>query len=208
MSTAGESAVETKAIEGRVAMTLEDFLAAWRFMPQIKRSIGLVFTVVLLAPTMLWLVPLPGSTSGSFSIIQGLGALIALGAASYGIWLGRKRWARGAFETLRAQEGILFRFDDYGFTFKSPGREGRVAWNELHLSIDTGLSFLVYTGPQSLAVVPKRAFAPEDEGPLQALLRERIRPRRLASAAPIGRLVVLWLILVIAFLVIWHVLDK
>ena len=206
MSTEGKSEVKIKPIEGQVAMTLDDFMGAWRFMPQTKRSIALVLTVVLLVPTIHWIISLRTGEGGG--ALYGVGALIALCAVAFGIWRGRLRWARGALVTLQAQEGILFRFDDYGFFFKAPGREARFAWGTMYRYIEAGPSFLVYTGPLSLVVIPKRAFAPEDERQLDALLRERIRSRPLAGTAPVGRLVVLWLVLVIAFLAIWQLLNK
>jgi hypothetical protein len=193
-------------IEGRVAMCVEDFAQAWRFLPQVRGSVAVVFVIVLLVPAMMMMFNFRDG-GGNGLIYAGTGVLTA-GAAAYGMWRGRMRWAKNALHTLRGEEGVLFRFDDYGFHVTAPGRESRLAWSEVYRSIDTALAFLVYTAPHAVVIVPKRAFASAEVNLLQALLIERVRPRPLAGTPRLGRFLLLWLVLLISFFAIRNLLGS
>jgi hypothetical protein len=200
----GESAVGGRMIEGRTALTVEDFSSAWRFLPQIRSTIAIGIWVAVAMPifactTSGWM--------GGTAWLYGVGGLVTALALAFGLVRGRAQWARSALKTLRGEEGVLFRFDDHGFLLKSPGRESVLAWDTLHRCIETVPAFLIYTAPQVVAVVPKRAFSAADQADLQALLRERIRPAPLAGVFRPGRALLLWLVLIVAFLAIWQLFN-
>jgi len=199
-----QDAFEGRVIEGHVALTEEDFSSAWRFLPQMRSMVAVSIWIVVLIPG---LASVSAAWMGGRAWPYGVGALLCGGALAFGLRRGRARWARSSLELLRGSEGVLFRFDDKGFLLKSPGRESQLAWDTLYRCIETVSAFLIYTAPQVVAVVPKRAFTPAEQADLQALLRERIRPAPLAGVFRPGRLLLLWLALVIAFLAIWQFLN-
>jgi hypothetical protein len=117
-------------------------------------------------------------------------------------WYLPRAWAtRAVADTGSGQ--ITFRLDDAGLEVTSPLGQLKLPWASLPGYLDAPACFIVYTDPQAMLVLPKRAFeAPETAG---ELLRARIGVRREGSRA--GRLWVIWLGLVVAFLGVWQLLS-
>jgi hypothetical protein len=122
----------------------------------------------------------------------------------------RRAWTKQAFANVGGQ--TTFRFDDYGFTWESSLRQHRLAWASLARALETPTAFLVYPSPQTVLIVPKRAFTDADVAVLSRLLRERITlkpaPKAGLFANRAWRTVLLWVVLVVTFLAIWQFLDE
>jgi hypothetical protein len=122
----------------------------------------------------------------------------------------RRAWSKQAFANVGGQ--TTFRFDDYGFTWESSLRQHRLAWASLARALETPTAFLVYTAPQAVLIVPKRAFTDADVAALSRLLRERITPKPAPKAGLFAnrtwRTLLLWVVLVVTFLAIWQFLDR
>jgi hypothetical protein len=103
-----------------------------------------------------------------------------------------------------------FCFDDYGFSSESKLRQHRLAWASLSRARETPEAFLVYTTPLTVLIVPKRAFSESDVATLRRWLPERITAKPLPPTGGLrGRgTLLLWVVLVVTFLSIWHFLAN
>ena len=123
----------------------------------------------------------------------------------------RRAWIKQALTNVGGP--TTFRFDDYGFASESSMRQHRLAWAVLVRVPETAQAFLVYTTPGTVLIVPKRAFADAEVARLRRWLPERITPTPLQKAGLFGarstqRTLLLWVLLVVAFLAIWQFLDQ
>ena len=121
----------------------------------------------------------------------------------------RRGWIKQAFSNIGGP--TTFRFDDYGFSSESSLRQHRLAWAGLARALETPQAFLIYTTPRTVLIVPKRAFTAAEVATLGPMLRERITPKSTPTAGlfpstPL-RMLVLWVVVLVMFLSIWHYLE-
>jgi YcxB-like protein len=185
-------------IRGEASLGIEDFKSAWLTIPQVRRSLAWFVGTGVCTPLLIWSSSREGPGSALALVVPTLAVTLC-----YGLFRGRKRWAEASLEGNGGS--VQYRFDDYGYHITLPGRESRMAWSTLNRSVEITDAFLIYTTPQVFTYVPKRAFAAVD----QARLRQALQTRITRRAAPRGRVlqaVLLWVVLVVAFMVIWQVL--
>jgi hypothetical protein len=212
-SELGEAAAfEGSPIVGHAQLTAEDFTSVWAALPQNRRLFGrLGLWVVLIA--MFWLVHRLLSPDGASAPLPWTILLVPVVMAvvfPLALWRGRNVWAKNAVADLRGGEGVEFRFDESGFSFNAPGRQIHHAWSALYRCVETAQGFAIYTAPAAVMVVPKRAFAAEDQARLRAQLLANVpnRPLRGTRTWPPRNMVLLWVVLVVVFLALWQVLDS
>jgi len=191
---------DAAVIEGALELTPSDFSSAVGHLPGFKRP---------------WLLPaIWGGALLVFNLISAmpltslLPAIFVVVLFSYFQWLNRRAWAKRAFSDLGG--GVTkFRFDDYGLSVESSLRQHRLAWVSLARQLETPESLVVFTTPQTLFVIPKRAFKADQVDALRQLCLSRIvqRPEHATAGSP-KRLLFAWLALIIAFLAIWHFLNS
>jgi hypothetical protein len=193
------------AIEGSLELTRQDFVSAVRHLPGMKRSwpLPVMLLVFMLLSSWFGAMPLTPSTL--------LPAAFVAAMTFYFQHLNRQAWIKRAFAELGG--GVTdFRFDDFGFSVESSLRQHRLAWASLARFIETPGSFLVYTSPQTLLVVPKRAFEADEVDDIRELCAARIvyRPDP-AGGGPwrgsLKRVGVLWVVVLVMFLATWHFLS-
>ena len=80
-----------------------------------------------------------------------------------------------------------------------------MAWAAVHAQVVTKGAFLLYPSAQICVVVPKRAFAEADQLRLAKELEARVAPLKRGGGAV--RALVLWVVLIVAFLALWQFLD-
>jgi hypothetical protein len=97
-------------------------------------------------------------------------------------------------------------FDDFGISFESALRTGRTAWGAMWSHHETERSFLVFLSAAALLVVPKRAFSEADQKSIRAELAARVVATNSRRETKITSGLVLWVILVAAFIAIWRFL--
>jgi hypothetical protein len=193
-------------IEGAARLTEADFLKASAHLPVLKwtRTYG------LLVPAM-WVV-VAGTASATMAGTPGLAEALPLvlsGSLTFGVSVLLLRvvprsWAKRA--SADAGVGNLdFRVDAQGLSVNSALRRAQLAWPAISGYAESQSAFIVYTSPQTVFVIPKRAFEDTDLGRVRQLFSERLPPRRGASR-PFLRLA-LGGILVVAFLAIWQMLS-
>lgn len=163
-----------------------------------RKSIAWFAVTALGTPLLIWNTIEEGPGSAMAVAIPAIA--VALG---FGLFRGRKRWAEAALEGHSGNAEYLF--DDYGYHVTLPGRDSRLAWSTLHRSIEIADAFLIYTTPQLFTCVPKRAFAAGDQARLREALQARI-PRRPEPRGRVLKVVLLWVVLLVAFMVIWEVM--
>lgn len=203
-----DQASDSAAIVGEADVTEADLLQVAKALPGSKRpwlvpaiiAVGMVPLLVLNGPdwrarTLTVLLP------AAFVIIMTVYFQRGIGRA----------WAKQALTNIGGS--TTFRFDDYGFAAESSLRQHRLAWAGLARALETPQAFLVYTTPGTVLIVPKRAFADDEVLRLSGWLRERITPVPVRKVGVFGtvsaqRTLVLWVVLLVTFLSIWHFLGE
>ncbi|HEY3252476.1 MAG TPA: YcxB family protein [Polyangiaceae bacterium] len=204
---------EGAPIVGCTELRVEDFTSAWAALPQ-NRRVFVRFGLWLLAIPLFGVYQLllnesgPHDASGSPWPVVALSLGVAGALFGFALWRDRTVWARNAVADLRGAEGVEFRFDALGFSFQAPGRHAQHTWDSLYRCIETANAFAIYTGPIMVMIVPKRAFAASELDSLRARLLERV-PNRALRGTELWQpwKLVLWIVLVVAFLVIWQLLE-
>jgi hypothetical protein len=191
-------------IEGAARLTEADFFEASAHVPAFRRT----RTYGLLLPAM-WLVVAGTSAMGTTSTSELALPLVLSGSFTFGIAflllrLAPRSWAKRA----SADTGlgrIDFRLDAQGLSVESALRQARLAWPALSGYAESGQAFIVYTSPQTVFVIPKRAFEEAELGRVRQMFAERLSPKqgsqRLLLRLALGGVVV------VAFLAIWHMLS-
>lgn len=119
---------------------------------------------------------------------------------------GKRAWVKQALANIGGP--TTYRFDDFGFSSESQLRQHRLAWATLTRTVETPEAFLIYTTPQTLLIIPKRAFADADVAALGSLLLARVKQQPIVTGRVSGRFtLLLWVVLVVTFLSIWHFLS-
>lgn len=123
---------------------------------------------------------------------------------------GRRAWVKQALANVGGP--TTYRFDEFGFSSESQLRQHRLAWAALARTVDTPESFLIYTTPQTVLIVPKRAFAAADIVTLGQWLPQRVKQQPVAKGGLTGGVsgrgtLLMWVVLLVTFLSIWHFLS-
>jgi hypothetical protein len=192
------------AIEGTTRLTEADFLEASAHVPAFKRT----RTYGLLLPAM-WLVVAGTSAMGATRMSELALPLVLSGSFTFGIAflllrLAPSSWAKRASADTGLGK-IDFRIDAVGLSVSSALRQAQLAWPALAGYAESGSAFIVYTSPQTVFVIPKRAFEDTELGRVRQMLAERLSPKQ-GSSRLFLRLA-LGSIVVVAFLTIWHMLS-
>jgi len=206
-----QAGFEGEPIFGRTAITAEDFKKIWWLLPQNRRVGKSAALIGLGVPAFYaiqrWMVPGGDVDPVNWAFLFSACAMPP--ALVWALWRARARWAQTAVADLRSQEGVAFRFDAEGMSIDAPGRKHTLAWATLVHCLEAPESFLVYTTPAAVMVVPKRAFSATDQARLRTLLAELVPKRPLRGVKLFAlRTLVLWVVLVLAFLAIWQFLER
>ena len=103
---------------------------------------------------------------------------------------------------------IRYRADDREITIATTGSTVTRSWDRLTLFREVDKAFLIWVGPYAVQVIPKRAFNAEGIDWLRARLAHTVKAEGTSSAKRWSRLIGLWLILVLAFLLLWQLLNS
>ncbi len=192
-----------QAIRGHTALRESDFTAVWFKLPQVRNSAAYLGGSALLVPLVYW-----QSVRGNAGPMPLLAIPIVFAALGYGLRQGRKRWAAAALTSSRGNEGVEYLFDEQGFHVKAPGREARIAWDVLYRHLETETAFVLFTTPQIVTVLPKRAFAEVDQERLRSEFARRIPVHPAGNMRAFAKTFGTWLLLVLAFLVLWQLFGQ
>lgn len=124
------------------------------------------------------------------------------------VGLQRSRAARVILAGLGDRElDVRFEFTPDEVVVSRPAGESRSEWSLYRHFTEVPSAFLLYTNALVFHIVPKRAFDAGDLPRLRALLAARLTPpppRRVGWKRIVG----LWSLLVILFVVIWQLVGK
>ena len=203
MEEAAEAVGE--AIVGEVDVNESDLRHAQSELPGAKRIWLWLTLLVGFSVVYLGLRPEPFDSHVFLSMV--LPTLFVLALTAYFQIAGRKAWIKQALTNIGGQ--TTFRFDDYGFSSESKLRQHRLAWGSLSRAVVTPSTFLVYTSPVTVLIVPKRAFTDAQVITLSNWLRQRITAKPPAATGVLrGRgTLLMWVVLLVTFLSIWHFLS-
>ena len=113
----------------------------------------------------------------------------------------RRAHARSVISTQHLAEGdVEYRLDSTGITIVSPGKSSSINHRVLHAFRNGRWSFLLYVGPRLASIVPKRAFRPEDQPRVEAILAGGVKPHRALGASHVFLLAMM---LALAGMVVW-----
>lgn len=115
-------------------------------------------------------------------------------------------WFKGAarrqFRATRPEaRHIRFRFDAEGFDVETRDSRSSFNFRALYGFVEGDHAFLLYTHSNIAQIFPKRAFSPDELDRVRAWLQAGVTPFKRKN--PLVRLVVLWALLIVMFLVIW-----
>lgn len=192
------------AIVGQTEVGEADLRQAHARLPGNQRT--WLLPVLMVAFTLLYLVLTPSAfTTHAFLTFVLPVAFVAI-FLTYARVAGKRIWVKQALANVGGS--TTFRFDDFGFSSESKLRQHRLAWGALARAVETPEAFLIYTTPQTVLIVPKRAFSDAHVAVLRSLFPERIKPQPVATGRISGRFTLLvWVVLVVTFLSIWHFLS-
>jgi hypothetical protein len=103
---------------------------------------------------------------------------------------------------------VHYRADDREITITTAGSAVTRSWSRFTQYREGSQAFLLWGGPYQVQVIPKRAFSAEGIAWLRATLARDVKAERKTTTNRVFRLIAVWLILVVAFLVLWQLLDK
>jgi len=196
-------------IAGRVDLTEEDFRAVWAVLPRNRRAlVELVFT--FLAIPLFWLTTAvldSHGLRGVMSLPVVVGAFVVSAVLAFTIWLRRSLWTRSAVRQLRGVEGAEFRFDSLGISMVTQGHQDQHTWSTLFRCTETARVFAIFTAPNMVMVVPKRAFDANEQTRLRAWLQTHVPKRELAGAKvwrPLVQKTLLWFLCLCVFAAVWR----
>jgi hypothetical protein len=203
-----EQALETEPVVGEADVSAADLAQVVTQFPGFKRP--WLAPVVIVAAWLLLLSFARPELNLVSVLTVALPLMFLVAMIDFFRRAARRAWIAQALANIGGR--TTFRFDDYGFTSESSLRQYRLAWASLARAVETPHAVLIYTTPRSVLIVPKRAFTDADVRVLSRRLTERITPKPLPGAGllagGIKRTLVLWVVLVLAFLAIWQFLDQ
>jgi hypothetical protein len=127
-------------------------------------------------------------------------------------WLGfmmwiRKRTARNSVDgKTEAQRTITFTLDSSGLSIVTPESTAHSKWSTFHSFQEAPSSFLIYVNRAVPQLIPKRAFSDDAIPRVRELLQTHVRLRPKQNAI-FKRTLLLWVVLIIAFVAIWHLVK-
>jgi hypothetical protein len=203
---------EGAPIVGQAKLSTRDFSDMWVALPQ-NRHLFLRIGLWLAVIPLLWLISaLLNARSGPTHVTWevALPPIAVVVGLTIAVWRDRNL-AKSAIVPLRGAEGVEFRFDAAGFFCRAAGKPLQHAWSALHGYVETATAFAIYFAPRVVEVVPKRAFAESEQVRLRAHLLALVPNRSLTATQvwrPTKRTVLLALVLVLASLAIWQVVES
>lgn len=191
-------------IHGRLRMTEEDVLGGIRGMIPLLRWKWVYLTLVLAGTVFAGVSGQLVQNPGSLAPFLGVNAFL-LSVLFFG-----PRWqARKVVRTLRLDEGdVSFRFDDEGMSMHAPGSTSSTAYHAIPGWREAETAFLITCGPNAASIVPKRAFADSDLERVRALLAANVKVAPLPGRKGVRRTFIVWVALIFAFLVVWHLFNE
>jgi hypothetical protein len=159
-----------------------------------------------------WYLPVVCAFSGfvvtSFGgiTVQIIAAPIA-GALGWLLW--RNLFRSGARRSLAGktdrERTVTWRFTPETVEITTVTTYTRMQWSTVHRCLEGGDVFALYTSEAIVQIIPKRAFRAEEIETLRGMFASLVTPRKRPSA--IGRMLVLWMVLVLAFLAVWQFMQ-
>lgn len=99
-----------------------------------------------------------------------------------------------------------FELDSTGYSTSSSLASSRVAWSMVTRYVELDSSFVIFSQPSANTVMPKRAFLERDLEAIRQLLKVRVAMPKTAPSR--RRVIVLWVLLILAFGAIWMFLNS
>ena len=117
--------------------------------------------------------------------------------------------ARAQIDNLRKAGDTLvtYRFDEEGFVLRSAGASSSVAYRLVVRSRLGKRTLLLYTNSRIAQFIPRRAFSEPDLARVMAWLPKN-QKASVGSPAQRKRVVFVWILLIVAFGVIWKVMSS
>lgn len=195
---------DSAAIVGQTDVGEADLSQALARLPGNQRP--WLMPVLMVAFMLLYLVLTPSELTTHTILVFALPVGFAAVGIMYFKVAGKRAWIKQALANVGGPTS--YRFDDFGFSSESQLRQHRLAWATLTRTVETPEAFLIYTTPQTLLIIPKRAFADADVAALGSLLLARVKQQPIVTGRVSGRFtLLLWVVLVVTFLSIWHFLS-
>jgi hypothetical protein len=150
----------------------EELRTVWFALPHARGR--LVRTGVIIALLVLMFASSARVTLDAVAFASGLVLM-----SGFGMFLGRSSFVKTVLNGSE-ERSLEYLFDDHGCCVTSDADESRTAWAEFERQIQTNHWYVLFTSPESLTAVPKRAFSTHDQGVLARELAARIpyRTRR------------------------------
>ncbi|MET0286641.1 MAG: YcxB family protein [Polyangiales bacterium] len=125
------------------------------------------------------------------------------------LYVAQRAAARKHLEGKSARDLTMhYELDAGGYTIRSPSTDVRSTWQSVHHFDEAEAAFLIFPSATIQVVVPKRAFAEADVPRVRALLQASVKqPKKTFLRGSAGRVILLWLALVLMFVVIYHTLG-
>lgn len=193
-----EASPDASRVEAHVEFTQTDVLHGLQSMPE--RRFGAVAGYLLAALMLGWI----GLTRGFepttlWAIVIGSVFLVGLNRFS------TRRVARQFFEDMTTRE-INYVFTPLAVEITTKHASSRHDYEAIRRFVITGHTLLLYVSGNVAQMVPLRVFDAPDKKRVLGWLKAQVKP---APRVPVSvvRTLRLWGILVVAFLVIWWLLD-
>ncbi len=140
-----------------------------------------------------------GASMGTIAqIVYSMG----FGLLGFALWplvfrAGARRWLANKSDVERT---ITLTFSPASVEVTTATTYLRFEWPAVHRFLENRKTFLLYLGESMFQVVPKRAFRTDEVDALRAMLTTRVTPRK--RAPTVARVLALWFLLVVLFLVV------
>ena len=148
---------------------------------------------------ILFMIVRSGDAGSPFAWLPPLFIFLVIGATFFGV----RRAANMVMENkTESERDITYEFDEQGYTITTPSSSVRADWSSVHRTKESTSAFFVYPAENVMVFILKRGFAEGDVPRIAELFRTRVTPR--PTKNPAIRILILWIILIIAFLAIWQ----
>jgi hypothetical protein len=199
---------DSAAIVGQTDVGEADLSQALARLPGNQRP--WLLPVLMVAATLVFVALSPSRVTPEMVLSFVLPVLVVAILMTYIQLAGKRAWVKQALANVGGP--TTYRFDDFGFSSESKLRQHRLAWAALARTVETPDAFLIYTTPQTVLIVPKRAFTATDIATLGEWLPQRVKQQPVAKLGLTGRVsgrgtLLMWVVLVVTFLSIWHFLS-